>query len=308
MATAPPIPANVEHTRKDVAPREIRLYSHSPIFYWWPVWSAGFLMAVITAMDDGRMAVVPAGTEARRDWRVEVAPGQFETREGLLLPSADAGRARHLPPAQAERSGGPLPDPEQPTVHMAHSQYLGSWFVIIFLIVFLSSNVPLRGLWEWVAVLVIGLTISVIQVYGWWGSLVEWFRMLHIHINMAGYLFMSTWLFALWAVTVFFFDTRTYIVLSAGQIRVRQEIGQGEKIYDITNLTFHVQPNVFLRHRILGFFGAGDLVVRTAGPNPEVIDWPNVLFVRRRLRQIERLLHTREVEQEAPEPVQASVR
>jgi hypothetical protein len=117
---------------------------------------------------------------------------------------------------------------------------------------------------------------------------------------MAGYLFLSAWLFALWAVTVFFFDTRTYIILTAGQVRVRQEIGHGEKIYDATNMTFHVQPNVFLRHRVLGLFGAGDLVVRTGGPQPEVIDWPNVLFVRRRLRQIEHMLHSREVVQEAP--------
>jgi hypothetical protein len=279
--------------------REVRLYSHSPILYWWPVWFVGFLMAFFTYLDGSRMALVPPGAEARRDWRVEVAPGQVETREGLLLPALQPGRSpAHLPPAQPGRADAPLPEPDPPSVHMAYNQYLGSWFMIVLLVVFVSSNVPLRGLWEWVAVLVIGLVISLWALYGWWGTIVEWFRLLHIHINMAGYVFLSAWLFAMWAVTVFFFDTRTYIIIAAGQIRVRQEIGQGEKIYDITNLTFHLQPNVLVRHRILGFFGAGDLVVRTAGPQPEVIDWPNVLFVRRRLKQIEHLLHTREVVQE----------
>ena len=39
-------------------------------------------------------------------------------------------------------------------------------------------------------------------------------------------------------------------------------------------------------------------MVRTGGPQSEVIDWPNVLFVRRRLKQIEHMLHSREVVEE----------
>src|SRR5581483_8531250 len=218
------------------------------------------------------MALVPPGTEARRDWVVEVAPGERATREGLILPQAEPGRPYHLPPEGAKTAGAPLPAPEQPHVRVARGQYLGSIFVLTLLVVFLSTNVSLRGLWEWIAVLAIGLVISVVALYGWWGSVVEWFGLLHMYINLACYLFLSTWLFALWAVTVFLFDTRTYIVLAAGQVRVRQEIGHGEKIYDVTNMTFHVQPNVFLRHRVLGLFGAGDLIVRTGGPQPEVID------------------------------------
>ena len=27
---------------------EIRLYSHSDVFYWWPVWALGFVLAFIT--------------------------------------------------------------------------------------------------------------------------------------------------------------------------------------------------------------------------------------------------------------------
>lgn len=294
MATAPPNPATFQPGSK-----EIRLYSHSPIFYWWPVWLVGFVAAFVTYLDGGHMAIVPPGTEAKRDWNVEVAPGERATREGLILPESAPGRLSHLPPDKGASPNVPLPAPEQPHVHMAHSQFLGSVFVITFLVVFLCSNVPLRGLWEWIAVLAIGLIISVVALDGWWGSVVEWFRLLHIYINMAGYLFLSTWLFALWTVTVFLFDTRTYIILAAGQVRICQEIGHGEKIYDATNMTFHVQPNVFLRHRVLGLFGAGDLIVRTGGPQSEVIDWPNVLFVRRRLKQIEHMLHTREVVQES---------
>jgi hypothetical protein len=277
-------------------PKDIKLYSHSVIFYWWPVWFVGYAMAFLTYLDGGLMAVVPPGTEARRDWRVEVAPGQLETREGLLLPPSADGRGAHLAPADGSAQlGGPPPEPEQPYVRMAYTPYLGTWFFLTLLVVFISSNVPLRGLWEWIGVLVIALVIAVLSLYGWWGTVVNWFYLLHVQINLAGYVFLSTWVFAIWAVTVFYFDTRTYIIISPGQVRVRQAIGQGEKIYDATLLALHLQPNILFRHRVLGLFAAGDLVVRTGGPHADAFEWPNVLFVRSRLKQIEHLLQAREV-------------
>jgi len=275
---------------------EIRLYSHSDVFYWWPVWALGFVLAFITYLVGGYLAVVPAGTTARRDWRVEVAPGRFETREGLILPQSDARHSSHLPPASGQKAHGELPGPDQPHVRIAHNPYLGTLFLITILVVFVSTHAPLRGLWQWIAVLVIALIISLIAVYGWWGHIVDWFSLLHIQINMAGYLFLSTWLFAIWAVAFLYFDRLTYMIFSTGQVRVRQAIGEGEKVYDVTNLNLELQPNVIFRHRVLGFYDAGDLIVRTGGPRPEVMHWPNVLLVRSRLRKIERLIQTREVE------------
>jgi len=277
-------------------PKDIKLYSHSPIFYWWPVWLVGYAMAFLTYLDGGQMVVVPPGTEARRDWLVEVEPGRLETREGLILPLSEGQHQGHLAPADGPgQPGEPSAAPEQPHVRMAHTQYLGTWFFITLLVVFVSSNVPLRGLWEWIGVLVIALVIALMSLYGWWESVLNWFYLLHIQINLAGYVFLSTWLFAIWVVTVFYFDTRTYIIISPGQVRVRQAIGQGEKIYDATLLALHLQPNILIRHRVLGLFAAGDLIVRTGGPHADVFEWPNVLFVRSRLKQIEHLLQSREV-------------
>jgi hypothetical protein len=275
--------------------KDIKLYSHSTIFYWWPVWLVGYTMAFLTYLDGGQMAVVPPGAEARRDWRVEVEPGRLQTREGLILPPSAGGREAHLPPADGRLPPGEaLPAPEQPYVHMAHTPYLGTWFFLTLLVVFISSNVPLRGLWEWIGVLAIALVIAVLSLYGWWGTVVNWLVLLHVQINLAGYVFLSTWLFAIWAVTVFYFDTRTYVIISAGQVRVRQAIGQGEKIYDATLMALHLQPNILFRHRVLGLFAAGDLIVRTGGPHADAFEWPNVLFVRSRLKQIEHLLQSRE--------------
>src|SRR5207245_9716283 len=47
-------------------PGEIVVYRHSNLFYWWPVWAFGFIMAIITFFDDKHMAIVPAGTAATK--------------------------------------------------------------------------------------------------------------------------------------------------------------------------------------------------------------------------------------------------
>src|SRR5438105_1353204 len=47
-------------------PSEIIVFRHSTLFYWWPVWAFGFLMAIITAFSGQRMAIVPAGTKTAK--------------------------------------------------------------------------------------------------------------------------------------------------------------------------------------------------------------------------------------------------
>jgi hypothetical protein len=240
---------------------EIKVYSHSPILYWWPIWVVGFALALATLIDGGHMVYVPRGT---------VVEGQR-----LVVPEGQAIKP--------------------PVDRMAGNPQLGIIFFLTLVIVFVASNVQLRGLWEWITILGIALTISLLSVYGWWQSMFNWLNLLHIHINLAGYVFVSVWFLVIWVLSVFFFDRRTYLIFSPGQVRVRDQIGQAEKVFDVTNMTIQIQPNVLFRHRILGIYGAGDLVVRTGGPHSELLEWPNVLFVRSRLKQIEDLLKSREV-------------
>src|SRR5262249_52316047 len=43
--SAQPIGSSLAHA---LATREVRIYSQSMLFYWWPVWAVGYLMAAIT--------------------------------------------------------------------------------------------------------------------------------------------------------------------------------------------------------------------------------------------------------------------
>src|SRR5437870_5949869 len=70
---------------------EIKIVSHSNLFYWWPVWAVGFVMALLTWLDGNLMAIVPPRTEALRNARVEadVRPGEkvtYPARDVLVAP------------------------------------------------------------------------------------------------------------------------------------------------------------------------------------------------------------------------------
>lgn len=47
----PPQPMPAPETPHHDQPEELRVYSHSTFFYWWPVWATGYIMALITRID-----------------------------------------------------------------------------------------------------------------------------------------------------------------------------------------------------------------------------------------------------------------
>jgi hypothetical protein len=52
MATVTPQPQQQQPEPHRTDQREeLRIYSHSELFYWWPVWAVGYLMAAITYLD-----------------------------------------------------------------------------------------------------------------------------------------------------------------------------------------------------------------------------------------------------------------
>ena len=67
------------------------------------------------------------------------------------------------------------------------------------------------------------------------------------------------------------------------------EIGGGEKVYDAIGMTLEKQRSDLFRHWILGL-GSGDLIVRTSGAQAHQFDLPNVLFIGKKVHQIEDML------------------
>ncbi|HEV3203854.1 MAG TPA: hypothetical protein VGY77_05695, partial [Gemmataceae bacterium] len=63
--------------------REIKIYSHSTLFYWWPVWFFGFIMFLITYFDGSLMIVVPKDTKAEKE---RIIPGHDGPRDVYVLP------------------------------------------------------------------------------------------------------------------------------------------------------------------------------------------------------------------------------
>lgn len=277
MSTPPGIPQAANRLERD---QDLSIYSHSPLFYWWPVWAVGFIVALITFIDGSRMAVVPHGTISGHN-----AKGTVELQEKGKLQDIEGRDVYVLPPGSQA---------EELRVHTARSKNPGVIFAFTLILIILISSVSLRGLWSIVIIVLIVLLVTIFALLDWWDPLLEWIGLLRIHVNAGGYLFISLALFIIWAVTFFIFDRQTYLIFSAGQVRVYQQIGEGEKVFDTTNLTFEKRQNDFFRHWIIGL-GAGDLKVKTGGPHPEEFELHNVLFVGNRGKQIEQRLKSREV-------------
>ena len=264
----------------DNRPQRVVVISHSPLFYWWPVWAVGFLLAALTYLRGYQVAFVPPGTVAERGARVE---GQDGPRDVLIAPA-----------------GQPLPttpepeDLKQPRLRMLASNDPGIIWATTLCAVILLSQVPLRGLWSLVLLIVLVFTTVLLAVLGLWDPIVRAVRVVDIHITGFSYLAISVFLFALWLVTFLFFDRQVYMIFTRGQLRVRAAVSQGETVYDTRGIVVERHRDDLFRHWLLGF-GSGDLTVRTGGPSPQQLPWPNVLGIGHKLALIHTMLQEREV-------------
>jgi hypothetical protein len=271
---------------------EVRVISHSNIFYWWPVWAVGFIMGIWTFwIDGGYMVTVPPGSKAVIAEEVRYHDSKDNTvvtaknREIIM-----AEDGKKLP-----RETSTSADPEQPRLHMARGKALGVLFCTTLLLVITITNVPLRGMWSVVVIITVVLLAVIVALAGWWEAIVTKLSLLDIRINAGGYFFISGILFTIWAIATFFFDRQTYIVFTPGQFKVCQSVGEGERVYDTMGLSLERQRGDLFRHYILGL-GSGDLVVKTTGAQAHHFDLPNVLWIGRKVSQIEELLRKRKVE------------
>jgi hypothetical protein len=279
-STAPRPPA-------ERGPREIKLVSHSPIFYWWPIWVLGYLMALITLFENHRLAILPAETLVQKVTATDEKVERYE----LTIPKGAATRS-------LDRAEQASKDPSRPQAfapRLSEKAWMGPLYCVILLLTILITNIPLRGLWSFlVLMLLLIVALGITLIPNGWDNLLGAVGNLHIFINMAGYLFIATTVLILWLVSVFIFDQRTYMIITPGQIRVCEHIGASIRNFDTTGLSFEKQRDDLFRHWILGFF-SGDLIVRTSGAEKEEIRFPNVLWIGYRLEQVQEILRERAV-------------
>lgn len=178
----------------------IKIVSHSDLFYWWPVWAVGFLMAFLTYQGGHRMAIVPDGTVAEQSRRVE---GHEGPRDVLVVPSN-----KELP---LDQETGTL---MQLRLRMALSNSIGAVYATVLLLVILITNVRLRGVWTLVVLLIIFFLSILFAVAGWWDRILQLMSMADVHINAFGYLCISTTLFVVWLAVFVFFDRLVYVTFS----------------------------------------------------------------------------------------------
>lgn len=237
---APPAGAvnvyNVLRPEKTGEAKQIVVYGHSSLFYWWPVWLVCFILA---------------------------AASYFE----------------------GDRSGG---------VTVSNTNVPGLVFVLTLLAVAVSSTVILRGMVSVVAVISLVAVALAISWFGWWGDIFGFLGGLEIRINAAGYLCIGLPLFLAWLVVIGVYDRLHHVTFGQGQIRYVLEVGDGEMVMPAGGVTVEKKRSDAFRHWVLGW-GAGDLMIRSGGPNSPTIELKNVLFIHRKLAVIDRLLREKAV-------------
>jgi hypothetical protein len=178
-------------------------------------------------------------------------------------------------------------------VHVARSRLPGLIFVLTLLTVILCTHAWIRGPWA----LLIAASITVVLLFiSWidlWDPLLEWFRALHVYINLGGYLLFGVVALVAWLAVVLFLDRRTYLVFSVGQLRFVDRLGDEERAYDTSHVVFEKRPNDWFRW-LVGF-GAGDMVIRVGGAQPQMLEMKNVVCVGSRLQTLEARLRTKDV-------------
>jgi hypothetical protein len=279
MSVAQPQPPSSKSAADN---REITIVSHSTLFYWWPVWAIGFLLGLLSLLSGQLMAVVPNGTDVVRGAEV-IGPTKdgketrYKDREVLVLPEHG-----HVPTVDRNDSNSaPLP-----FRHISTGRSFGVMFATILLAVIVITNIPLRGMWSFMVILVVVALSIIFALAGWWEAILRYFGYLDIRINAGGYLFISTILLAIWLFTVLVFDKQIYMVFTPGQFKVCTEVGGGEQTYSTIGMTLEKQRSDLFRHWILGL-GSGDLIVKTTGAQAHHFEMSNVLFVGRKMQQIE---------------------
>lgn len=265
---------------------EIKLISHSNLFYWWPVWVLAFVFAGWTYIENHRLAIVPPHGSVKKELGDDnkfVALFKFDKPGDLSKKYDEAAKL-----SQSNEVGEKV---EVFRPRVSAEPALGSIFVIVLVLTLVITNVPLRGLWSFlviIGVITIALFITVLHK---WDSILDAVGGLHIFINMAGYFFIGSAIFFVWAMATFVFDRRSFVIFTPGQIKVCEHIGDGVQTYPTMGVSLKKERDDLFRHWVLGL-GSGDLILQTSSGERREIRLPNVLGISWRLKSVEDMIRT----------------
>jgi hypothetical protein len=280
-ASPPPLPPLAPPHR-----REITLISHSMLFYWWPIWIIGYVMALMTYFEGHHLAIVPTGSKLAIHKEDQIDGDNTVYRLSVKNPPTHSLQNAE----KATKTPGEEGSVFKPRI--SEKPWMGPIFCVILLVTVVITNVPLRGLWSFLVILLLIVVVLVVTIMHGWDSLLAAVFNLHIHINMAGYLFIATAVLVLWLVSVFIFDQRTYMTVEPGQIRLCEHVGASIRNIDATGVEFEKQRDDLFRHWLLGFF-SGDLIIHLA--DKQQVRLPNVLWISWRLEEVQELLREKAV-------------
>src|SRR5262249_40362782 len=149
-----------------------------------------------------------------------------------------------------------------------------------------------------IAIALIVVAALLFAQLGWWDAIFHWLGGLDVRMNAGGYLAIALPLFLIWLFSTFVYDHYTYLIVTRGQVRIRQCSGDGESAVDTSGLAVEKKRNDLFRHWLIGM-GSGDLHVKTGGPSNLSFELPNVLFIGTKLARIQDLIREKEVAPQA---------
>lgn len=278
-STTVPPPQPVPAAPRPMVPRrEIMIYGHTMLFYYWPLWFFGYLFAFFTYWSDYRMVIVPGQTSYQ-----VVSKG--DKTQGQIMVQNNTGETV-LDENNSAIQGGRFLERASP-----HNS-LGVVYVFIMMITILITTVPLRGIASLVAIVTIALIVVSFSYLGWWDDILNFLGRLRVHMSAGFYVFFSTVLLVVWLVVFFGYDRMNYWRITPGQIAHRYVFGGGERTFDTEGMAFSKLRDDLFRHLILGL-GSGDLVMdplKSGGAEKDDLSIHNVLFIGHKLRLIDDLI------------------
>ncbi|MEQ1577698.1 MAG: hypothetical protein ABL894_08595 [Hyphomicrobium sp.] len=218
------------------ASADIKIISHSNIFYWWPAWAVGFAVAAMSYL------------------------------QGQDIPALSGTVGR---------------------IHSSNNPGILFIAVLVLLVVFTTTK--LRGIYSAITVITMAFLVVLFAWLGWWDDILRFVPQLSARANTGFYLLFSTALLTVWLLAFFVFDRLVVWRVRPGQMVEERLVGGQARSYDTNGLVFERRGQDLFHDIILGL-GAGDLTLTIGGANEETIQIPNVLFVNRKVKAIERLI------------------